>query len=48
MYAYNRMPFRLENVGTILQREMDHPFKDLIGKHMEDYQDDITIHSNIK
>jgi hypothetical protein len=27
---------------------MDHAFKDFIGNYMVDYQDDLTIHSNIR
>ena len=27
---------------------MDHDFKDLIGKFMADYQDDLTIHSKLR
>jgi hypothetical protein len=37
----------LKNIGTTFQREMDHAFKDLIGKFMADYQDDFTIHSRV-
>jgi hypothetical protein len=42
------MPFGLKNVGETFQRAMDHAFKDLIGKFMADYQDDLTIHSKIR
>jgi hypothetical protein len=44
-YAYARMPFGLKNAGVTFQRSMDHDFKGLIGKFMEDYQDDLTVHS---
>ena len=27
---------------------MDHAFKDLIGKFMADYQDDLTVHSKLR
>jgi hypothetical protein len=47
-YAYIHMPFGLKNVGATFQREMDHAFKYLIGKFMEDYQDDMTIHSKLR
>jgi hypothetical protein len=43
-YAYARMPFGLKNGGATFQRAMDHAFKALIGKLMEDYQDDLTVH----
>jgi hypothetical protein len=42
------MTFGLKNVGATFQREMDHAFKDLIGNFMEDYQDDLTIHSKLR
>jgi hypothetical protein len=44
-YAYVRMPFRLKNLGAIFQREMDHAFKDFIGKFMVDYQHELTVYS---
>jgi hypothetical protein len=44
-YAYARMPFGLKNVGATFQRAMDHAFNELIGNFMEDYQDDLTMHS---
>jgi hypothetical protein len=47
-YAYVCIPFGLKNVGATFQREMDHAFKDLIGKFMVDYQDDLTIHSRVR
>jgi hypothetical protein len=47
-YAYVCMPFGLKNVGETFQREMDHAFKYLIGKFMDDYQDDLTIHSKFR
>jgi len=47
-YSYARIPFGLKNVGATFQIAMDHDFKDLIGKFMVDYQDDIIVHSNIR
>jgi hypothetical protein len=47
-YAYVCMPFGLKNAGATFQREMDHAFKDLIGKFMADYQDDLTVHSKLR
>jgi hypothetical protein len=36
------MPFGLTNAGATFQRAMDYAFKDLIGKLIEIYQDDLT------
>lgn len=47
-YAYNRMPFELNNVGATFQRSMDRAFQDLIGKTIVDYQNDITIYSKLR
>jgi hypothetical protein len=47
-YTYAHMPFGLNNVGANFQREMDHAFNDLIGKFMDDYQGDLTIHSKLR
>jgi hypothetical protein len=44
-YAYARMPFGLRNVGATFQRDMDHAISGFIGKFLEDYQDDLTVHS---
>jgi hypothetical protein len=44
-YAYARIPFGLKNVGATFQRAMDHAFNGLIGNFMEDYQDDLIVHS---
>jgi hypothetical protein len=44
-FEYLRMPFGLLNVGATFQRAMDFSFKDLIGKIIEIYQDDLTIFS---
>jgi hypothetical protein len=35
-YDYVCMPFGLKNYGVTFQREMDHAFKNLIGKFMAD------------
>lgn len=48
MYSFNRMLFGLNNVGATFQRVVDHALKDLIGKIMVDYQDDLMVHSNIR
>ena len=42
------MPFLLKNVGATLHRELEHTLKDLIGKFMEDYQDDMTVQSILR
>jgi hypothetical protein len=47
-YAYARMPFGLKNDRATFQRAMDHAFCGLIGKFMEDYQDDFTMHSKTR
>ena len=39
------MPFGLLNAGATFQRAMDFSFKELIGKIIEIYQDDLTIFS---
>jgi hypothetical protein len=40
-YKYLRMPFRLTNVGSTFQCTMDYVFKDLVGKIIEIYQNDL-------
>ena len=45
-YAYDKMPFRLINVGATFQWAMDIAFKGLIKKFIVVYLDDITIYSN--
>ena len=47
-YSFNEMLFGLTNVGSTLQREMDHAFKDLIGKFIDDYQDELIVHSKLR
>ena len=44
-YKFLRMPFGLLNAGATFQRAMDFSFKELIGKIIEIYQDDLTIFS---
>jgi hypothetical protein len=41
-YKYLRIPFGLTNAGATFQRAMDYDFRDLIGKPIEIYQDDLT------
>jgi hypothetical protein len=41
-YKYLRMPFGLTNTGATFQHAMDYAFRDLIGKLIEIYQDDLT------
>ena len=42
------MPFGLLNVGDTFQRAMEYEFKELIGKFIEIYQDDLIIFSKEK
>ena len=44
-YKFLRIPFGLLNAGDTFQRAMDFSFKELIGKIIEIYQDDLTIFS---
>ena len=44
-YKFIRMPFGLLNAGATFQRAMDFAFKEIIGKIIEIYQDDLTIFS---
>ena len=39
------MPFGLLNAGATFQKAMDYAFKELIGKIIEIYQDDLTVFS---
>ena len=41
-YKFLRIPFCLLNAGATFQRAMDFSFKELIGKIIEIYQDDLT------
>ena len=45
-YYYEVMPFGLKNVGATYQRLMDKVFKDLIGRAVEVYVDDIIMKSD--
>ena len=45
MYYYRVMPFSLKNVGATYQRLVNHMFRDLIGKNMEVYMDDLMVKS---
>jgi hypothetical protein len=47
-YAYAQMTIGLKNVGVTFQRDMDHAFEGLIGQFMEDYRDDLIVHSKKK
>lgn len=44
-FVYRRIPFGLINASTTFQRAMDITFKDLIGKCIIIYMDDLTIFS---
>lgn len=44
-YMYLRIPFGLLNAGSTFQRAMDFAFRDLFGKIMGMYQDDLTVAS---
>jgi hypothetical protein len=47
-YAYSQIPFGMMNIGATFEICMDHAFKDMIGKIMKDYQDDLTIYSKLR
>jgi hypothetical protein len=42
------MSFELMNTSATFQRAMDYYYHDLIGKMMVDYQNDLTIYSNVR
>lgn len=44
-FAYKRMPFGLINAGATFQRAMDIAFRELIGKCIIIYMDDLTLFS---
>jgi len=46
IYCYKMMPFGLKNAGATFQRMVDHVFKDLIGKTMSVYVDDMIVKSS--
>jgi hypothetical protein len=45
-YCYKVMPFGLKNAGATFQCMVNHVFKDLIGKTMEVYVDDMLVKSS--
>ena len=47
LYCYKAMPFGLKNVGATYQRLVNMIFKDLIGKLMEVYVDDMLVKSKM-
>ena len=44
-YCYRVMPFGLKNAGATYQQLVNHMFRDLIGKSMEVYVDDLLVKS---
>ncbi|XP_026451809.1 uncharacterized protein LOC113352171 [Papaver somniferum] len=48
VYCYTVMSFGLKNTGETYQHLVDHMFKDLIGKTMEVYIDDMVVKSKQK
>lgn len=44
-FTYKRMPFGLINAGATFQRAMDIAFRDLVGKCIIIYMDDLTVFS---
>ena len=44
-YKFLIIPFGLLNAGPTFQRAMDFSFKELIGKIIEIYQDDLNVFS---
>ncbi|XP_026445572.1 uncharacterized protein LOC113346222 [Papaver somniferum] len=48
VYCYTVMPFGLKNAGTTYQHLVDDMFRDLIGKTMEVYIDDMVVKSKQK
>ena len=47
LYCYKAMSFGLKNVGATYQRLVNMMFKDLIGKTLEVYVDDILVKSKM-
>ena len=45
LYCYKAIPFGLKNVGATYQKLVNGMFKDLIGKSMEVYVDDMLVKS---
>ena len=48
LYCYKTMPFGLKNTGATYQRLVNMMFKDLIGKSMEVYVDDMLVKSKME
>ncbi|RDX94593.1 Retrovirus-related Pol polyprotein from transposon 17.6, partial [Mucuna pruriens] len=46
-FCYKVMPFGMKNVGATYQRLMDRIFKDVMGRDVEVYVDDMVIKSTI-
>ena len=44
-YKFLRMPFGLLNFGATYQRAIDLSFKEIVGKIIKIYQDELTIFS---
>ena len=44
-YSYRVMPFGLKSAGATYQRLVNYMFRDLIGKSMEVYMDDLLVKS---
>ena len=47
LYYYKAMPFGLKYAGTTYQRLVNMMFKNLIGKTMEAYVDDMLVKSKM-
>ena len=47
LYAYKVMPFGLKNAGTTYQRLVNMMFKNLIGRSMEVYMDNMLVKSKM-
>ena len=47
LYCYKAIPFDLKNAGATYQRLMNMMFKDLIGKTIEVYVDDMLVKSKM-
>ena len=47
LYCYKVMPFGLKNAGMTYQRLVNGMFKDLIGKSMEVYVNDMLVKSKM-
>ena len=44
-YCYRVMPFGLKNAGATYQRLVNYMFRELIGRSMEVYVDDLLVKS---